>query len=515
MALQLTSVNFESLRSAGRAATVSRHESSFGGGDAEWAVERAIWIGGERGNKSNWINRATLVSRDESESIVDAVSKLNAEIIDAPSDGLCIVFSVSKKSYFLLWRNDAEEWARRKFPFAFRHEVDESEDDDRERLLSDADEESMQPGAGDDPVLGAQASSEYLAQGSERSAKRRLEDPDGNIYRGWAVSFPGHRIQFGSKQLLTTIVVILIQIFGPLFMVSWACREFHKQEAIYIWECTLDNSTCVPFGTESGYCSAGAADDADPHCHLCWRDFELKFLGFLLMVLLYMNGDEVLRRQDTQTDKLRRLYGQKLSRKWMCIDAFCNSWCIAVCGIAVFPLMITTDGIKDLVLDAFGLLFLHNLDEYSGDIEYGVEVNDFDDLVDQQECLLDVDPETFLETFGEGAVNESLTPAQNMLVKHFAYGDVFFSLARFINMTMAFYFVPKYLTCKWQRITTPHSDGWLQVGVNRCIMAVLLFALFCYRAREYFTGKLKTPKRDLFSFFYLVILRRHKDPRFD
>ena len=117
----------------------------------------------------------------------------------------------------------------------------------------------------------------------------------------------------------------------------------------------------------------------------------------------------------------------------MLVDAFCNSWCVVMCSIAGPGLLWSAENAKDVVLDAFGLLFLYNLDEYSSDLEYGIETSDFDDIIEERAKLMDrrfylktrrglqFDEETAEEHEGEVMWNQCL------------FGDWMFSCARLIN----------------------------------------------------------------------------------
>merc|ERR1719162_466555 len=46
--------------------------------------------------------------------------------------------------------------------------------------------------------------------------KHLASDPDGNLYRGWAVG-----IQKGCRPFLMTLLVMLVQFMGPIVMMYW------------------------------------------------------------------------------------------------------------------------------------------------------------------------------------------------------------------------------------------------------------------------------------------------------
>lgn len=67
------------------------------------------------------------------------------------------------------------------------------------------------------------------------------------------------------------------------------------------------------------------------------------------------------------------------------MDAFCNSFCVASCSLAIFPLIWAADDVNEIILDTFGFLFLHGLADYSKLIEYGIEQSDFDQVIKLRE----------------------------------------------------------------------------------------------------------------------------------
>merc|ERR1719261_691027 len=114
----------------------------------------------------------------------------------------------------------------------------------------------------------------------------------------------------------------------------------------------------------------------DPH------GLAVRFLGFVFLLLLYVNGDHLLRKQDQDAVMLKHLVGKRLSKGWMVADAFLNGWVVALCSVALPMSLWTCDDVKEVVLDSFGFLFLYNLDDYDSNLSIGVQEDDFDDLME-------------------------------------------------------------------------------------------------------------------------------------
>lgn len=264
-------------------------------------------------------------------------------------------------------------------------------------------------------------SEEEAEAASESARKRLLSDPDGNLYRGWAVG-----IQKGTWQLFMTLLVIFLQVFGPFAMVWWAYGEIQKGK-FEVYRPAWDELTVL---------------------------FQ-KMLGLGFLSLVFINGENILMRADMQTDMLRTLFTNAKSG-WMFTDSFVNSWCIAFCAAAAGPLLWTSeDGIKDVILDSFGLLFLHNIDEYSADVEYGIETSDFDDIIDEKQLELN---ERLLNSSNAKDQEENRL-RRNWKKGCFVYGDVWFSVGRVANSVIACITLPAYASLVWVRQDAPDSGS--------------------------------------------------------
>lgn len=356
--------------------------------------------------------------------------------------------------------------------------------------------------------------------------KHLASDPDGNLYRGWAVG-----IQKGWRPFLMTILVIIAQFTGPVVMLYWG----HK---------TMAEGLPQPFYTylESD-ASAGVVNGTHNHTVVHIGEYadkfyaiQIKILGTALMLILFFNGEQLLDRMDRQTDRLRYLY-PTLKRRWMIVDAFFNSWCVAASAIAAPFLILTAEGAKDLVLDAFGLLFLATLDEYSASIEYGIETSDFDDLIDDREQELgEAAMGPSLASVREGT-DEGLSYMEEDLLQsykssgfidgnswehfweRFRHGDIFFSLARQVNLIAGCIAVPAYICTRWDPVDPQPGDAPLdpvyplrdtffqeRVVIFAGVMVILAHI-------PYAIDFARQKNHDFIGFLFIVLFRGRGDPR--
>jgi hypothetical protein len=323
-----------------------------------------------------------------------------------------------------------------------------------------------------------------------------MTDPDGNLYRGWAIG-----LHSGARLKLMTYVVILVQIIVPAAVLIHQIPYLGNSGGFaYIWKATMTLD-----------------------------DWVKKIGGILLLALVFLNGESIMRRTDLQTDKLRDLYSKRLSKGWMFIDAFCNSWCISLCAFCTPCLLWTSDDPKELVLDAFGVLFLHNLDEYSGDLEYGVEVSDFDDLI---EARIDEKAKRLLE---DCELTERRAEVWHEHWKEgcFAHGDIFYSIGRLVNLVLMHTLMPAFAVLKWEQSETNGRNvdnrqffsPFSFIGLFALLSMLLRFVLRMLefqRAVNLFElqeldddhpeEEVQMAKRDFTSFASIVFFGRH-DPR--
>lgn len=259
--------------------------------------------------------------------------------------------------------------------------------------------------------------------------KKRLNtDPDGNLYRGWAVG-----VQSGAGQLALTILVMLLQITAPAAILMWAWPTLTDGKLEYFWNRNFTVGENTSDVLIRGYGEFGHVIE--------------KVVGTLFLSLVYINGENILKRSDLQTDELRRLFGRTLRTQWMFIDAFVNSWCVTLCALAAAPILWTSEGVKDMLLDSLGLVFLYSLDDYGGGIEYGIETSDWDDMID------DAEEQRANRRSSEpaGMTSETLLRESqpDWKTSCFWYGDIFYTIGRFVNLVSGCWYVPNFALCDW------------------------------------------------------------------
>lgn len=305
-------------------------------------------------------------------------------------------------------------------------------------------------------VLRLAVPSKYENKTADEIQKKMRSDPDGNLYRGWAVG-----THSGVWQFFLTCLVIFIQLFAPVAMVYWLWEKASRGHFELFWH-----------------------SERITHSGKFTTIIFQKLLGLGFLSLIFVNGENILERSDLQTDKLRTLFtlpGAHVSSAkapWMFVDSFVNSWCIVFCALAVGPLLWTSDGgIHDVILDSFGLFFLHNLDEYSGDVEYGIETSDFDDMIEEKAYER--------KAYERGKALTSPQEEEDRLRSTWVrgclrYGDVWFSVGRVLNGITACLIIPAYLTLTW------HDDeggihenvfgpwGWPQLLGSALLYGVVL-----------------------------------------
>lgn len=311
----------------------------------------------------------------------------------------------------------------------------------------------------------------------EQPEHKALTEPDGNIYRGWAIG-----IHKSSRVFLLTVVVILVQVGAPL-------AAFHST---------------VPKLIEGHFAYMTPSLSVDVWFH--------KLVGVFFLILVYINGDSILKRQDVQADRLRCLYQENLSKTWMLLDAFCNSWCITLCAMAAPGLLWTADDTKDMLLDALGLIFLHRLDDYSGEVDYWFRTEDFNSHIENRAKNL----------LGDATSSALLTQMWRRSWRDcFHFGDIFYSIARLVNEMSFCVTVPAFamLTYSHEPATKPAGEELYDKPPEVFVIVWLVAAAgftcrLSSRAYAYFSRPADPANlRDCLAVCAKVVFGRH-DPRF-
>jgi len=190
------------------------------------------------------------------------------------------------------------------------------------------------------------------------------------------------------------MIVVVVQILGPLAILFWACH----------------NIEFFPNGKTFGVTeSMGYKTGSNHHglSHLLQR-----LLGVLFLLLFSANGLYVVRQDKRCTRKVTNMCkvfkrAAAVSRydppqeRWLYFGAICNGLCLVMCSFCMcFLFVLAEDGPKDVLFDAFGLTFLYNLDDVSGDLAFLDEKWDEDQmgdiygmLADELDIMKDIDEE--------------------------------------------------------------------------------------------------------------------------
>lgn len=180
--------------------------------------------------------------------------------------------------------------------------------------------------------------------------------------------FQGHA---GPLLLLGLYCIVVIQVFGP------ACILYR----VYFQTSGIGNVGFHNWKYEPGSDTHGLS-------YLGSR-----IIGLLFITLFMLNGTYVLKRDQQEARKIVEISavfrraadaGNYLppNEAWLWVGACVNVWCLLLCGICMWPLLLTAEGPKDVIFDALGLTFLYNMDDISGDFGFIDEKWDEDQFGD-------------------------------------------------------------------------------------------------------------------------------------
>lgn len=162
--------------------------------------------------------------------------------------------------------------------------------------------------------------------------------------------------------------------------------------------------------------------------------FGQRFLGFIFLVLFIMSGMYSLENDRKETQKLTELnllfkreardHEYRMPMKlWLWLGACINSFCLLACSIAMCFIFVIEEGPKDVVLDAFAISFLYNLDDIGGTLAFLDEQWDEDFIGDM---------------YGEMADTESLLVCAQKFRKNTWTPDNIYKTAEWIMWVMLF-----------------------------------------------------------------------------
>jgi len=208
--------------------------------------------------------------------------------------------------------------------------------------------------------------------------KRHQFTPQANLYKCWSINlFKGR-----PKLLLFTYCVVLIQILAPLFLFGYARRQFRERDVVNGWvqvwntyDRDRSNTTLYP----NSISLIGWVREDDE----ALKFFQLRILGVLFMVVIFLQNDEALLELDMTSNNFQKIF-PRVGCFANFVDTWCNCVCMTIVGLAVGPVFEACDTVGDLILNAVGLLFLSNIDDFAtSGINYGYDVREFDEIVDE------------------------------------------------------------------------------------------------------------------------------------
>ncbi|CAJ1441954.1 unnamed protein product [Effrenium voratum] len=214
-----------------------------------------------------------------------------------------------------------------------------------------------------------------------KDAKRKEEmvgkaDPiHGNIYTYWAFHevLQQHGLidpQASKSKVLQVglLFVMIVQVLGP--------------PAILIWSIYAINWSQAKIGLGSWQYQYGS------YTHGI-SNFAGQILGTLFLFVFILNGIYVIRDDKKKSEKIwyvvkvldgpdGRNRRNTVNKFWLRAGAIINSWCVVISAICMAPCFILSKSPKDIIFDAFALLFLFRLDDVNGDLGFLEEQWDSD-----------------------------------------------------------------------------------------------------------------------------------------
>ncbi|CAE8662949.1 unnamed protein product, partial [Polarella glacialis] len=237
-----------------------------------------------------------------------------------------------------------------------------------------------------------------LLEGAKRCQDNlsRSEPIHGNIYTYWAFLRVLERYDLvpqhdrGSHLLLQVGLsfVVVVQIIGPPAVLIWSMYAM-------TWE-------DVKFGLGDWKYVHGSYD------HGISVLFS-RLLGTLFLFVFILNGMYVIREDRRTSDKIWFLVraldengsGTSVDTVWLWVGAAINSWCVVISALCMGPCFALTQCPKDIIFDAFALLFLFRLDDVTGDLGFLTDQWDSDLFGNFYEYVVNLEERHKLESIEE------------------------------------------------------------------------------------------------------------------
>lgn len=193
----------------------------------------------------------------------------------------------------------------------------------------------------------------------------------GNIYTYWAfhdvlLQHKLIRAEGSSNKVLQVdiIFVMIVQILGPPAILIWSVYAINWTNA----RVGLGNWEYIPGSYERGV-----------------SNFACQVLGTFFLFIFILNGIYVIRDDKQKSEKIwyvvkvfQKSSHGTVKRFWLRAGAMINSWCVVISAICMAPCFMLSKSPKDIIFDAFALLFLFRLDDVNGDLGFLEEQWDSD-----------------------------------------------------------------------------------------------------------------------------------------
>lgn len=197
----------------------------------------------------------------------------------------------------------------------------------------------------------------------KRALDLKVEPIHGDIYTYWAFRDVLVHMKHVSEEATHSkvlhvglICVMIVQILGPPAVLIWSLYAIDWSNArvgLGAWE-------YIPGSYHKGV-----------------SNFFSHLLSTLFLFVFILNGIYVIRDDKQKSEKIWYLVSvlEKdgsgvVNRTWLRVGAFINSWVVVISAICMGPCFMLSKSPKDIIFDAFALLFLFRLDDVNGDLGF-------------------------------------------------------------------------------------------------------------------------------------------------